>query len=76
MAWVFKKKREYFYHNVREDGRRRTVYLGRGPVAAAAAREIADRRADREAWADERSSWTAALALVAAADEVAERAFR
>jgi hypothetical protein len=54
MPWLVKKTHTYFYKSVREGGRVRSVYRGRGVLGAAEALLIDGRRADAEARRAER----------------------
>jgi hypothetical protein len=53
MGWRKQHRQQYFYRKVRQEGRVKSLYLGRGPAAHLAAEEIAEakerRLAQREA---------------------------
>ena len=49
MAWEARGGGRYYYRVVRDGGRVRRLYLGNGPVAELAARDVELRRAERQA---------------------------
>jgi hypothetical protein len=48
MPWHQYAAQRYFYRSIRVNGRTARVYVGRGPAAEGAAREIEERRAARK----------------------------
>jgi hypothetical protein len=67
MAWETRGGKKYFYRSIRQDGRVKKIYYGRGPVGTFAANAEALRRAERaaneEAMRAERNRLDIALAL-------------
>ena len=69
MGWERRGKELYYYVSERRDGRVRKVYVGKGPIAALAATNVAKRRELRIA---EKAQVTDAATSVAAADQATE----
>jgi hypothetical protein len=47
MGWHKQHRQSYFYRKFRQEGRVKTLYLGRGPAADLAAKEIAEAKERR-----------------------------
>lgn len=62
MPWYKHGNHRYFYRAARVNGRVTLTYLGSGPEAEAAAREIEERRQKRAAARSASQAFTAALA--------------
>lgn len=75
MAWERRNRRSYYYESRRVGGRVEKIYLGSGPVAAAAARGLQARRAElregRRAEREFRDQISAAQALFEQFDRLA-----
>ena len=53
MSWQVRDGHEYYYLTRRKNGRRQTVYFGRGPMAELAAADVDAAKLDREQLSEE-----------------------
>lgn len=67
MSWLKTQNNDYFYRSIREAGRTKNIYVGRGPIAHVASEIMEQNKSARQAY---RVAWQSARTDLEAADEL------